>query len=90
MLDLSPLKPVEKRASSDWEPECPDRERSLPLGMLGGGVTKTSWPRDGPLDIVTGEPVRALLFAFIARANSWSRSPVEPVRRREFPRLGGI
>lgn len=77
-----------------------ERLRSLPLLLPGGGVTTTSRPSVGPLEIVTGALPRTKLanprpgFAPFARrsadANSSSKSVMEPLRLREFPLVGCI
>jgi hypothetical protein len=90
-FDLVPDEPALKNCSSVMS----ERALSLPRPMLGGGVTKIFFPREEPLEIVTGDPPRTWLGkpspgrAPRARSstdlNSSSKSPVDPVRLNEVP-----
>lgn len=93
-----------KNASSETDTsddDLCDFDLSLPLPALGGGVTHTSAPSEGPLETVTGEPPRMTWVAnpspgraprarLSADANSSSRSVNELVRLNEPIRPGAM
>ena len=86
-FDRRPSEEALKKCSS----ETSDLALSLPRPVLGGGVTKIFFPRDEPLEMVTGEPPNsAPLDRVRAILNSSSRSVIEPLRLRESRRFGVI
>ena len=90
-FDLVPDDPALKNCSSVMS----ERALSLPRPMLGGGVTKIFFPREEPLEIVTGDPLstglgkpspgRAPRARSTADLNSSSKSAIDPERLNEIP-----